>query len=241
MSALTFAVTSLVFPVSTTWGTYLHAAGAAHVLLILACLLALDAGIARLARRRGWSRPVAWLGPAFALFGSVVFSVVLLGAFGRGSVDERDRWRAIEQVLPAAGIALGPGSPTGEAYLAVQDYLLELKRRGVLLAVCSKNNPDDARLPFIEHPDTRLRLTDFAAFFANWSDKAENLRAIAAQLNVGLDSLVFLDDNPVERAWVRSQLPDVTVVELGATPFGYGGRRVPIEVQKAQFQLTTPA
>jgi FkbH-like protein len=119
------------------------------------------------------------------------------------------------------GIALGPGSPAGEAYLAVQDYLLELKRRGVLLAVCSKNNPDDARLPFTEHPDTRLRLTDFAAFFANWTDKAENLRAIAAQLNVGLDSLVFLDDNPVERAWVRSQLPDVTVVELGATPFGY--------------------
>jgi hypothetical protein len=108
VSALTFAVTSLVFPVSTTWGTYLHAAGAAHVLLILACLLALDAGIARLARARGWTRPVAWLGPAFALFGSVVFSVVLLGAFGRGSVDARDRWAAIEEVLPAAGIQLGP-------------------------------------------------------------------------------------------------------------------------------------
>ena len=120
-----------------------------------------------------------------------------------------------------AGITLGPGSPTGEAYVALQEYLLELKRRGVLLAVCSKNNPDDARLPFTGHPHTRLRLDDFAAFFSNWSDKAGNLRAIAAQLALGLDSFVFLDDNPVERAWVRSQLPEVAVVELGPTPFGY--------------------
>ena len=119
------------------------------------------------------------------------------------------------------GIALGPASPAGEAYVALQEYLLELKRRGVLLAVCSKNNPDDARLPFTEHPHTRLRLEDFAAFFANWSDKAENMRAIAAQLALGLDSFVFLDDNPVERAWVRSQCPEVVVVELGPTPFGY--------------------
>ena len=108
VSVLTFAVTSLVFPVSTTWGTYLHAAGAAHVLLILSGLLALDALIARVGRARGWTRPVAWLGPAFALFGSVALSVVLLGAFGRGSADERDRWKAIFHALPAAGFALGP-------------------------------------------------------------------------------------------------------------------------------------
>jgi FkbH-like protein len=120
-----------------------------------------------------------------------------------------------------AGISLGPGSPAGEAYLALQEYLLELKQRGVLLAVCSKNNPDDARLPFVEHPHTRLRLDDFAAFFANWSDKVENLRGIAAQLALGLDSFVFLDDNPMERAWVRSQLPEVVAVELGPAPFGY--------------------
>jgi FkbH-like protein len=120
-----------------------------------------------------------------------------------------------------SGITLGPGAPAGEAYVALQEYLLELKRRGVLLAVCSKNNPDDARLPFAEHPHSRLRLNDFAAFFANWSDKVQNLRDMAAQLALGLDSFVFLDDNPVERAWVRSQLPDVAVVELGATAFGY--------------------
>ena len=107
-SVVTFAVTSLVFPVSTTWGTYLHAAGATHVLLIVSGLLALDALIARVGRARGWTRPVAWLGPAFALFGSVVFSLVFLGAFGRDSADERDRWEAIAHALPAAGFPLGP-------------------------------------------------------------------------------------------------------------------------------------
>jgi hypothetical protein len=108
VSVTTFAVTSLVFPVSTTWGTYLHAAGATHVLLIVSGLLALDAFIVRVGRARGWTRPVAWLGPAFALFGSIVLSVVLLGTFGRGSADERDRWEAISSVVPAAGFPLGP-------------------------------------------------------------------------------------------------------------------------------------
>ena len=108
VSVLTFAVASLVFPVSTTWGTYLHAGGAAHVLLIVSAVLALDAGIARLARWRGWTRPVAWLGPAFAIFGSVVFSMVFLGTFGRASAEERDRWEAIAVALPVAGFPLGP-------------------------------------------------------------------------------------------------------------------------------------
>jgi len=96
-----------------------------------------------------------------------------------------------------------------------------LKRRGILLAVCSKNNPDDARSPFLQHPHMALRLDDFAAFRANWDDKVSNLRAIASELSLGLDSFVFLDDNPLEREWVRSQLPQVAVVELGSSPFHY--------------------
>lgn len=119
------------------------------------------------------------------------------------------------------GIAIGPGSPEGEAYLRLQRYLLDLKRRGVVLAVCSKNNPDDARLPFTAHPHMALRLEDFGAFRANWEDKAGNLRAIASELSLGLDSFVFLDDNPLEREWVRSQLPEVAVVELGQSPFQF--------------------
>lgn len=85
MSAVTFLFISLLFPAATQWGTYLHAAGATHVLLVISALLALDAGIARLAARRGWTRPVAWLGPALALFGSVLFSAALIPSFGEGS------------------------------------------------------------------------------------------------------------------------------------------------------------
>ena len=95
------------------------------------------------------------------------------------------------------------------------------KRRGILLAVCSKNNLEDAQLPFRQHPHMALRLEDFAAFRANWDDKAANLRAMAKDLSLGLDSFVFLDDNPLERDWVRSQIPELSVVELGASPFHY--------------------
>lgn len=119
------------------------------------------------------------------------------------------------------GIELGPDSPKGEAYSRLQIYMRELRSRGVLLAVCSKNNPDDARLPFREHPHMQLRLEDFAAFEANWDDKVTNIRTIAKKLSLGLDSLVFLDDAPIERAWVHSQLPEVAVVDLGGSPFNF--------------------
>jgi FkbH-like protein len=119
------------------------------------------------------------------------------------------------------GIQIGSGSPIGEAYQQLQGYLLELKSRGILLAVCSKNNLADAQLPFQEHEQMLLRLNDFVAFFANWDDKVANLKALARTLSLGTDSFVFMDDNPVERAWVRSQMPEVEVVELGATPFTY--------------------
>ncbi|HKT81647.1 MAG TPA: HAD-IIIC family phosphatase [Vicinamibacterales bacterium] len=116
------------------------------------------------------------------------------------------------------GIRLGPDSPAGEAYRALQEYLHELRERGVLLAVCSKNNPADARLPFERHPHMRLKLDDIAVFMANWDDKVSNLRAIAQQLSLGLDSFVVLDDNAFERAWMRAQVPEATIVELGPTP-----------------------
>ena len=117
------------------------------------------------------------------------------------------------------GIQLGHGA--GEGHVELQQYLRELKDRGVLLAVCSKNNPDDARLPFESHPHMVLRLDDFAAFVANWDDKVTNIRRIADELRLGLDSFVVLDDNPLERAWIRSELPDVTVVELGPSASSY--------------------
>ncbi|MGP8243490.1 MAG: HAD-IIIC family phosphatase [Bryobacteraceae bacterium] len=130
-------------------------------------------------------------------------------------------WRGVIGEDGLDGIGIGPGSPEGEAYLHLQQYMLDLKRRGILLAVCSKNNLEDARLPFLQHPHMALRLDDFAAFCANWEDKAVNLRTMTRDLSLGLDSFVFLDDNPLEREWVRSQLPEVAVVELGPSPFHY--------------------
>ena len=112
------------------------------------------------------------------------------------------------------GIVLGEGSAAGEAHLALQHYAKRLKERGVILAVCSKNDPGIAEAVFHDHPEMVLRRSDIAAFLANWDDKAKNLKAIATRLNIGIDSLVFVDDNPVERARVRQSLPMVAVPEL---------------------------
>ena len=112
------------------------------------------------------------------------------------------------------GIVLGQGSPMGEGFTAVQEYAKDLARRGVILAVSSKNDEANALEPFERHPEMVLRRGDIASFQANWTDKAANIRAIAADLNIGLDSLVFLDDNPFERNFVREQLPMVAVPEV---------------------------
>jgi FkbH-like protein len=112
------------------------------------------------------------------------------------------------------GLVLGEGTAAGEAHLALQRYAKQLKARGVILAVCSKNDPAIAEAAFNDHPEMLLKRSDISAFVANWNDKAENLQAISDRLNIGLDSLVFVDDNPVERARIRQSLPMVTVPEL---------------------------
>jgi len=111
-------------------------------------------------------------------------------------------------------LQLGRETPLGEAYSAFQTYCKALKDRGVILAVCSKNNIEIARSGF-SHPDSVLTLADFAAFHANWEPKHQNIEAIAKDLNIGLDSLVFVDDNPAERAIVSAQLPMVMVPDVG--------------------------
>jgi FkbH-like protein len=119
------------------------------------------------------------------------------------------------------GLVLGQGSAAGEAHLGVQRYARQLKDRGVILAVCSKNDPVIAEQAFASHPEMLLQRSDIAAFVANWDDKARNIQAIATQLNIGVDSLVFLDDNPAERARVREALPEVAVPELPDDISGY--------------------
>jgi len=109
----------------------------------------------------------------------------------------------------------------GEAFYRLQIYLKELLQRGILLAVCSKNEMSNALLPFEKHPDMVLKRSDITVFLANWSDKAENIRKARDILNIGLDSMVFLDDNPFERNLVRGVLPEVIVPELPEDPADY--------------------
>ncbi len=118
------------------------------------------------------------------------------------------------------GIRVGREYP-GAAYWELQRVMLDLHRRGVLLAIASKNNPEDAMRALEAHPEMLLRPHHFSAVRVNWNDKAASLREIAAELNVGIDALVFLDDNPAERRRIRMELPEVTVLELPADPLGY--------------------
>ena len=109
----------------------------------------------------------------------------------------------------------------GKAFTEFQQWALKLKNRGVILAVCSKNNEETAKEPFEKHPEMVLKLEDIAVFVANWENKADNIRQIQAILNIGFDSMVFLDDNPFERNMVRENLPEVTVPELPEDPAHY--------------------
>jgi len=116
------------------------------------------------------------------------------------------------------GIRLGQGDPVGEAFAAFQAYARDLTRRGVILAVSSKNEPDPVAALFATHPEMVLKADHVACFQVGWGDKATSLRRIAETLNIGLDALVFADDNPAERALIRRELPEVWVPELPDAP-----------------------
>src|SRR6185312_12379917 len=119
------------------------------------------------------------------------------------------------------GIEIGDTSPRGEAFKAWQRYVRDLNERGVLLAACSKNEEATAEEPFVRHPEMVLKREHFASFKANWRPKSENLRAIADELSLGLDSFVFVDDNPAEIEQVRQACPEVTSIHLGPDPAHY--------------------
>lgn len=118
------------------------------------------------------------------------------------------------------GIALGPDYP-GNVFVDFQQRILALRDCGILLAVASKNNEADAIQALDQHPACLLHRKDFSAFQVHWEDKATSLRRIAQTLNIGIDALVFFDDNPTERAWIREQMPEVTVIDVPASPLGY--------------------
>ena len=150
---------------------------------------------------------------------------ILLPATGRVRkaivVDlDNTMWGGIVGEDGADGLKLGSEYP-GAAFSAFQRVLLECYERGIILAIASKNNEQDAMEVLSAHPDMLLRPSHFAATQINWNPKPVNLRNIAAALNIGTDSLTFIDDNPVERDEMRQQLPEVLVVDLPADPMGY--------------------
>ncbi len=131
-------------------------------------------------------------------------------------------WGGVVGEAGVGGIELGEEG-VGLAFQDFQRELLRLRELGVLLVACSKNNPQDVAAVFAEHPAMVLRDEHFAAQRVNWQDKATNLSELARELNVGIDSFVFFDDNPVECAWVRQALPEVAVAELPADPVARPG------------------
>jgi FkbH-like protein len=195
------------------------------VFLVDAEMVAATTGLHVWADDRYWflSKHAVGLGavPAFAREVGTVLAAAL-GLSRKVIVLDLDNtlWGGVVGEDGVAGLALGDG-PAGEAYVAFQEHLLDLRRRGVLLAVVSKNNDADARAPFLEHPDMRLRLEDFAAFRATWQDKPAQIRALADELSLGLDSFLFVDDNPFEREGVRQALPEVEVLDLPDDATGY--------------------
>jgi len=128
-------------------------------------------------------------------------------------------WGGVVGADGIEGIRIGPdGGAVGEAYARFQVWLKALANRGIALAICSENSEDLAREPFQRKTGMVLKLEDFAAIRLNWENKADNIRAIARELNIGLDSIVFVDDNPAERALVRAELPMVAAPELPPDP-----------------------
>ena len=129
-----------------------------------------------------------------------------------GGVVGDDGWENIQ---------VGHGLGIGKAFTEFQEWVKKLKNRGIIVCVCSKNDEDKAKEPFEKNPEMVLKLDDIAVFIANWDNKADNIRTIQRILNIGFDSMVFLDDNPFERNMVRENVPGVTVPELPEDPGDY--------------------
>lgn len=130
-------------------------------------------------------------------------------------------WGGVVSEEGAAGIKIDPNDAVGEAYLSFQTYVKRLNERGIILAVCSKNDMEIAKEPFVKNRNMVLKLENFACFHANWRNKAENIRQIAQEINIGLDSIVLFDDNPAEREIVKMQLQEVLVIEVPQEPAEY--------------------
>jgi FkbH-like protein len=178
-------------------------------------LLAAQVGLGAWASARHWFHYRMALAPEGSAHAAHAAARIIRAAFGKSRkclvLDLDDTlWGGIVGDEGVDALRLGHETPEGEAFVAFQRYCLALKQRGILLAVCSKNDAATARAGFT-HPDSVLTVDDFSVFVANWEPKPDNLRAIAGALGIGLDALVFVDDNPAEQALVRREVPEVAV------------------------------
>lgn len=171
-----------------------------------------------------WQNPLYWYMykyslcvPAIPLFAYSLSSIIkaIYGLNKKAIVLDLDNtlWGGVIGDDGVEGIQLGPELPMGQAYSDFQNYLLQLKKMGIVLNICSKNDMENA-IAGLNHPDSSLSPEDFACIIANWENKDENIKHIAQRINLGLDSLVFIDDNPAEREIVRRNLPDVAVPQI---------------------------
>jgi FkbH-like protein len=190
------------------------------------------AGIAQTVGLAEWHDPRMWNMAKFSfseelipLYADHIGRIVaaLRGKSGKVLILDLDNtvWGGVIGDDGIEGINIAQGDAAGEAHLAVQRLALDLRQRGIVLAVSSKNTDEVARRPFEQHPEMLLKLEHIAVFQANWNDKATNIQAIAEELSLGLDAMVFLDDNPAERGLVRKLLPEVSVPELPEDPAYY--------------------
>ena len=202
-----------------------EAADQEGVLLLDLAGWARSQGLERWFDRTRWFHAKQLVAPTAAVFyGDLVGRMVaaVRGGTAKCLVLDLDNtlWGGVIGDDGLSGIVLGQGSAAGEAFVAFQHYVRQLAERGVILAVCSKNDPAVAEDAFT-HADMVLRRDDISVFVANWEDKPSNIHRIAEALNIGIDSLVFFDDNPAEREIVRQTLPEVRVLEVPADSTEY--------------------
>lgn len=194
------------------------------------CLLDYD-GLTSRHGRLDWEDPVRWATMRMPLATQSIAPLAeewlrylhpITGRVAKVLVCDLDNtlWGCVLGEDGIDGIRLGDEHP-GSAFQSLQRAILDLHHRGILLAISSKNDHADAMAALADHPGMILRPEHFAAFRINWNDKATSLREIAAELNVGTDALAILDDNPHERQWIRSQMPEVWVVDLPDEPVLY--------------------
>ncbi len=159
------------------------------------------------------------------LVASKVMDIILAtqGKFKKCLIVDLDNtiWGGVIGDDGLENIQIGIGLGIGKAYTEFQQWIKKLKDRGVIIAICSKNNEKIAKEPFEKHPEMVLKLSDIAVFIANWDNKANNIRQIRSILNISFDSMVFLDDNPFERNMVRQNIPDIFIPELPEDPAEY--------------------